>query len=199
MAYIHKETFEILQHNNLEDSLDDFFEVDDLIALPIQALNRKGYTTTYCCCGHPFEEVCEAFSKHEVTVEDFPLWGAFKVEEIENKECPENKFRILYRNRPFREGYISFAKDISLPPLPEGFYIHDDKEDDSNIKMTMMDENWEIAKEQPEKALTVTWYYKDDTPVYDYLAEAVEDMRTLYNWALGLPDYSEWQKVSDAP
>ena len=193
MAYMHRETFEILQGSNIDNYIDDFFEVDDLIALPIQALNRKGYITRFCCCGHPFEKIDEVFSAEEVSVENSPFIGTFKVEEIENKEYPEHKYRILQRDRPNRGGYISFAKDISLPPLPEGFFI-DDEDEDCLIRAVALDENGEIAKEQPEETLTVTWYYDDDTPVYDYLAEVVEDMRDLYEWALGLPDFSEWKR-----
>jgi hypothetical protein len=50
MPYMHKSTFDIY----IEDAGDYFF-VDDLMALPIQVLNRKGYITEYCCAGHPFE------------------------------------------------------------------------------------------------------------------------------------------------
>ena len=59
MAYIHKKTFDILQESNIDDFLDDYFECDDLIALPIQILNQKGYKTRFCCCGHPFEKIDE--------------------------------------------------------------------------------------------------------------------------------------------
>ena len=62
LAYIHKETFEILQGSNIDNFLDDYFEVDDAIALPIQALNRKGYKTVNCCAGHPFGNYDEIFS-----------------------------------------------------------------------------------------------------------------------------------------
>ena len=63
MPYIHKSTFEIIQGSNIDHYLDDYFEVDELIALPIQVLNRKGYTTSFCCSGHSFIEIDEAFSQ----------------------------------------------------------------------------------------------------------------------------------------
>ena len=59
MAYIHNETFDIIQNSNAEDILAGYFEVDDLLALPIQALNRKGYTTTFSCAGHAYETINE--------------------------------------------------------------------------------------------------------------------------------------------
>ena len=59
MAYMHKETFDIVMSGNTEKVIktiqSDYFEIDDLIALPIQILNRKGYTTEFCCSGHPFD------------------------------------------------------------------------------------------------------------------------------------------------
>ena len=54
MAYIHKETFDITQGIGNGTIPQDFFEIDELIALPVQVLNRKGYSTISCCSGHPF-------------------------------------------------------------------------------------------------------------------------------------------------
>lgn len=54
MAYMHKKTFDIYAEVHDIQNPDDYFVVDDLIALPIQILNRKGYTTKFCCVGHPF-------------------------------------------------------------------------------------------------------------------------------------------------
>ena len=52
LAYIHERTYEISILNKKHDS--NFFHVDDLLAIPIQILNRKGYHTHVCCEGHPF-------------------------------------------------------------------------------------------------------------------------------------------------
>lgn len=56
MAFIHRETFEIINDRNECEFpfKNKHFHVDDLIALPIQILNRKGYTTDGCCSGHLF-------------------------------------------------------------------------------------------------------------------------------------------------
>ena len=59
---MHKRTFDILQGSNIDNELDDYFEVDELIALPIQKLNLKGYKTEFCCSGHLFPESGEAFA-----------------------------------------------------------------------------------------------------------------------------------------
>jgi hypothetical protein len=52
---MHKKTFDILEMGgDAYNAPDQHFHVDDMIALPIQVLNRKGYTTKACCSGHPF-------------------------------------------------------------------------------------------------------------------------------------------------
>jgi hypothetical protein len=67
MAYMHKQTFDIqllgrsdYEYSKLNSTYandDNYFQVDDLIAMPVQVLNRKGYTTAAACAGHPFTAV----------------------------------------------------------------------------------------------------------------------------------------------
>ena len=54
MAYMNCKTFEIYMEVQDEKTPNDWFFVDDMIAPSIQLLNRKGYTTAFCCAGHPF-------------------------------------------------------------------------------------------------------------------------------------------------
>ena len=53
MPYLHSKTFDIIEADMRDDP--EYFAVDDLLALAIQVLNRKGYYTWVCCEGHPFE------------------------------------------------------------------------------------------------------------------------------------------------
>ena len=67
MAYMHKQTFEIkllgrsdYEYSKLNSTYandNDYFQVDDLIAMPVQILNQKGYTTAAACAGHPFVSI----------------------------------------------------------------------------------------------------------------------------------------------
>ena len=62
--FMHKETFALsyggcgtltVSKNGKEyicDTRENFIEVDELIAIPVQMLNRKGYKTACCCAGH---------------------------------------------------------------------------------------------------------------------------------------------------
>lgn len=43
MAFMHSKTFDIINSSNIDGYLDDYFEIDDYIAKPIQILNLKGY------------------------------------------------------------------------------------------------------------------------------------------------------------
>ncbi len=59
MAVMDEKTFEIY-HNDLGAVPDGYVEIDDLIAPTVQVLNRKKYTTKYCCSGHPFQKWVES-------------------------------------------------------------------------------------------------------------------------------------------
>ena len=109
MVYIHKETFDIIQWSNIPNLLDDeYFEVDDFIALPIQELNRKGYTTKYSCTGHPFKGLVHLY---------------FIDDEDDKEKC------ALAEIVPDAKSYIAFKQGIILPTIPEGFYVDEEDED----------------------------------------------------------------------
>ncbi len=103
MVLINRATFDIIM-TDLPRIMQsgDYFEVDELIAKPIQILNRKGYITDFCCSGHPFAFVTEG------SMEGDP-------------EHKINEMRFESSNR----AYISFKAGICLPTLPPGFFIDD--------------------------------------------------------------------------
>lgn len=47
-------TFEIWADSNIDGFENEHFEVDELIAPVIRELTLKGYTTKFCCSGHPY-------------------------------------------------------------------------------------------------------------------------------------------------
>ena len=97
MAYMHRKTFEIYMEVQDEKTPNEWFFVDDMIAPSIQLLNRKGYTTEWCCAGHPFI-------------------GCINVHPQSGVEYKCEKFFA-------RQMYVSFAEGVSsLPPVPDGFY-----------------------------------------------------------------------------
>ena len=82
MAYIDKRTFEI--YSSITDLKDDsVFECDDAIAPVIRILNLKGYTTTFCCSGHPYPSKVDILMRADSSnrVYDF-LSKDFSVKEV---------------------------------------------------------------------------------------------------------------------
>ena len=186
MAYMHKETFEILQGSNIENYLDDYyFEIDDLIALPVQVLNRKGYKTQACCSGHPFDIVTELFSMENITPGERVGRGkVFKVEEIINEKRPEFKYRVLSR-RDTRQCYILFDDNTTLSGLPKGFSI-DNRENQNEVTIHNPDGSETKYNPADDKRLKII-YQNFEAQAYKYLTELVEVMQGLYEWALSLP------------
>ena len=78
MSLIHKKSFDIL--NDCEEGKgDDYFEVDENIALIISLLNKKGYKTTFSCSGHAFANINEFRAENK---EDFECLLFFDLQDI---------------------------------------------------------------------------------------------------------------------
>ena len=112
-AFIHKKSFAIttglpysIQTKEGEEIIDeydprpDFFEVDELIAVQIQLLNRKGYKTACCCAGHPFDVALLRPARSETGE------GSCEVVDYMPRGC---------------ESYVTFAEKYEFDTLPEGF------------------------------------------------------------------------------
>ncbi len=110
-VYMHKTTFDISRSRGESITFtingekrkifvaDRFFEVDELIALPLQKLNRKGYYTACSCQGHPFDHVLFHLS-------------------------PEGALQPFVAEVPSPcESYVTFMEPYELPSLPEGFTL----------------------------------------------------------------------------
>jgi hypothetical protein len=121
MAYMHKKTFDILQDSNIDGFLDNYFFVDDPIALAIQTLNRKEYTTKFCCSGHPFATINEGFIRADYDTASQFASGTISVTEQQNgMHC------IRYKQYLTRCSYIFFAEHVPMPEhLPDGWYWDD--------------------------------------------------------------------------
>lgn len=93
MAVMHKETFKIY-HEDMMRVPEGYVYIDELIAPTIAVLNQKGYTTVFCCSGHPEN--------------DFMI--------LDRNE--EAGFRKAANSL---NAYIAFETGITLPYLPDGF------------------------------------------------------------------------------
>lgn len=100
--------------DNLGDEIIDFenFEVDELIAIPIQKLCNKGYITKFSCSGHPYADISYDSSDERKNTEYF----------YDNDMKCWVKYSFV---PPIRESYISFEEGINVESLPEGWiYEH---------------------------------------------------------------------------
>ena len=193
MAFINAKTFEIIHNDqNVKDIYRDFrtyFHVDEMIALPVQALNRKGYRTHSCCSGHPFKE----YSAEDIvfaTMIDDEL--ARRTPPLKFSHIEEFKEKSGWRTSTFagnvimlpRVSYINFDGDIALPPVPEGFVVRRNEAVDTPIT-----HNRTVINMKRPAGVGIEKYYDSELSVYDYFAEIVSAMRTLHEWALSLPQY----------
>ena len=110
-VFMHKETYALsyggcgtltTSQNGKEytyNTREDFIEVDELIAIPVQLLNRKGYKTACCCAGHSPGHL-------------------FPIPEVKNDAITVTE----YAWDPYNSAtYITFDKEYNFPFLPEGF------------------------------------------------------------------------------
>lgn len=119
MSYMHKKTFDIINSVQEINNPNDYFPVDELIALPIQALNRKGYITASCCAGHPYENLIH------YSEERFPNLEEVFIKDLENTVITKNTHKT----------YIVFEIGIFLPvmELPPGFFVNNDRFTDGRL------------------------------------------------------------------
>ncbi len=158
MAFMDLKTFEIWAESNINGFHDKHIEIDEVIAPIIRELNLKGYKTKFCCSGHPYNSLNEAFADSEETAKR--LGGLVKTERTDSEDLP---IRALYAT-PDDYFYISFddeisSKDFSIP-LPDGFW-------------------W-------DEESTIRFEYSTDD-IYGLLEERLTACKTLFQWASELP------------
>lgn len=123
MAFMDMKTFEIWAESNIDGFHDEHIEIDEVIAPIIRELNLKGYKTKFCCSGHPYTSLNEAFTNSEETAKG--LGGLVKTERTDNKDLPIRALYIV----PDDYFYVAFdgirSQDFPVP-LPDGFWWEDD-------------------------------------------------------------------------
>ena len=150
------------------------FEVDECIAPAIAELNKRGYTTVFCCSGHPFPSHGEAWVPIATENPGDLIYGTYKVskEPKNNKHFDGGDYHLLFVNEPSTQSYICFADGITVPTLPNG---------------------WEI--DEDNSRLVIRYNYGTDiiransgeVDVFLYLQKRLKIMKELYEWATVLP------------
>lgn len=131
MAYLNLKTFELYNGSNIKDYLDEFIEIDELLAPIIVVLNQKGYHTDFSCSGHPFSDICEGTFGESFFGKNCTLSDEEKLKKVagviygtvycEKTDDPQFPYRVVFENDAHKL-YISFSDaKISFDELPDGF------------------------------------------------------------------------------
>jgi len=162
MAYIHKETFEVVE--KLSQPKDNCLIIDDAIVPSIQILNRKGYITTECCAGHP-------------------------VSGTENRKRQSYigfKKGVVLPSLP--TGFTVMRRYIMING--RNIEIDDNRRNQPTVRSkeleTMLVEKPELQK---EISVIIGCNWKLNVDFYVFLRENANSLEQLYKWALDLPDF----------
>ncbi|MBE6570055.1 MAG: hypothetical protein E7658_07575 [Ruminococcaceae bacterium] len=118
MAAMHTETFEIF-HNDQNIVPSGYVAIDELIAPTIQVLNQKGYTTMFCCSGHPLEEELTRTTKTE---------------------------EGYYKTLAYFASYIVFEEGITLPSVPPDFEVRRKIPGTKSASRLTIDKHYTLSK-----------------------------------------------------
>lgn len=128
MAYIYfngKKYFPVKDFDNdlmdLSADRNSYFEVDELMAIPVAALNNKGYLTDHCCSGHTVGDLCcEESDKADIA--SFEAEGTL----ITARYLPDyGRSFMCWVGELSSEAYIMFKEVEHFTCIPDGWkYQH---------------------------------------------------------------------------
>ena len=117
----------------LSEKRSSWFEVDELMALPIACLNNKGYLTEMCCSGHAIGNLfCEIANPSDI--EKFYEDGSLITVQQHAEYDAEY---MCWVAEPSPGAFILFKNSIEFKTIPEGWEI------DSEHKRLSCDSSFE--------------------------------------------------------
>ncbi len=158
--YMNSKTFELSEQ---EDN--DCIKIEELIALTISLLNKKGYYTKYCCSGHYDKEIDE----YGVEGEDIEDISENELCQVLPYDCGSYKISWL---SSVESCHIRFNEDVILPNIPDEF-----QSSGHDVYHMIIFYNGLIRR-------------SDD----DIKNEVIRVNKKLYEWAKLLPDLSFEEK-----
>ena len=124
MAFINRKTWEICNYNSRPDyDENEYFEVDEAIALSISELNKKSYKTSFCCSGHIFDDLSEL---------RMSAGGRCTINDMFNEVAEDSEPKDYDFIQSNGNCYISFGAYFDFSNLPKGF-ICNHNDDDGTI------------------------------------------------------------------
>lgn len=102
---------------DLSGDSSSYFEVDELIALPIAALNNKGYLTCMSCSGHGVGDFCCEVAD-EADINEFKEKGSLIAVQYSNEF--ESNY-MCWVGEKVTEIFILFKTPEKFPSIPVGW------------------------------------------------------------------------------
>ena len=174
MAIITTKGYEILMDTAAEN-VDGYFECDELIAPAIAVLNKKGYTTTHSCSGHPYEDIGKMIihlQEEDKDLTPFQLREKYDLYTVSSKRNKNGTIDATKRDAICYCAYIDFASYVKLPSIPEGF-----------------DFNGRLLRQSMKDFFTEDDEESAEMDIFSYFEKRLAVMKRLYDWAESLPDY----------
>lgn len=102
---------------DLSANRSSFFEVDELMAIPVAYLNNKGYLTDMCCSGHAIGNLCCEIA--DITdIEEFRSEGSLITVQYLDEDDAEY---MCWCGEPSPGAFIMFKNSINFSTIPEGW------------------------------------------------------------------------------
>ncbi len=102
---------------NLSANRFSFFEVDELMALPVAYLNNKGYFTDMCCSGHAIGNLCCEIAD-TTDIEEFREEGSLITVKYLDEDDAEY---MCWSGEPSPGAFIMFKNRVEFSTIPEGW------------------------------------------------------------------------------
>lgn len=184
MAYIHKETYEIL-HSVDDEEKKDYFECDEGIAPIISLLNKKGYKTANSCEGHIFDvkdvSRCMFHNKEdEENIED-KIYGYVSHTKKEDGWCE------IVTQYSHMETYISFLPYVRFGKYLDTFPYEKANLYNNAIYIFYMEDFTEGMDKKAARAYEIE---KLREP-YELFKYKFEVLSSIYEWVKSLPAYDD--------
>ena len=105
---------------NLSDDKSSYFEVDELMALPVACLNNKGYFTEMSCSGHAIGNLCCELADENI-IENLNKESSLITVQYLDEDDAEY---MCWNGEPSPGAFIMFKSSFKFQSIPIGWKIN---------------------------------------------------------------------------
>jgi len=170
VAYLHKDSFEIVRDGERDLLSAEYIYADDMIAQTVQVLNARGYSTPDFGTDRPFETISQTtlFNVRDSQGREPRLQDIAKayrerfpeVKVVSIRRTGNRTYKLIRSTAEKRRTFIRFTQGTYLPCLPSNSDYTDG---------------------------VLSHYYPAEAEGMDFLQLCLEYCRNLYEWASSLP------------